>query len=397
MKMIDKNDFNNISKIIHDLLQIQDLDLLLEQILTEIRNIVNSDAGSIYLVDKTILKFTCTQNDTLQRKLPFGKKLIYSNFTLQINNKSIAGYVANTGVLTNIPDAYHLNNIQPYTFDKYFDEKADYRTQSILTLPIKNSSGKVIGVIQLINSLTSEKTIKPFSPTEEAAAQFFTDNIAIAIEHAQIIRTMISHMSKMLELHDPTETITRSNRIAACATEIYESWARKKGLLERTIQHNRSILRMAAMIYNIGKIAIPPEILKKSYEELNQEEIKALQKQVIYGASIFANTSSDFDEIAKTIILDHHENWDGTGYPGHINIEDGNPLSGYAKPDGTAYGKTGKEISIYGQVVAIAELSETTTIDKILTESGKKFDPEVVAAFVGCIDIINSIKTNYPD
>ncbi|EKE01491.1 MAG: hypothetical protein ACD_21C00119G0002 [uncultured bacterium] len=407
--------FDKILKITHELLQIQDLDMLLERMLTEVRNVVGADAGSIYLVEGSKLKFSYTQNNTLQKKLPFGKKLIYSTFSIPINNKSIAGYVANTGVIVNIPDTYQIDGFQPYSFDKKFDEKTGYRTQSMLAVPIKNPTGTVIGVIQLINSLGLDQLIRPFTSTEESIVQLFADSVAIAIENAQMIRAMIVCMNKMVELHDPTETAQHNNRIAAYAVEIYEVWARKKGVPEREIQHNRNILRMAAMLHDVGKISIPVAILKKPHSELTPEERKALKQHTVYGARLFPDIHSSFEEMAQTIALNYHENWDGSGYPGHVRLEDGLPLPGYEKADGSAFGKRGNEIPISARVVAVANayddfLHDATVakentdkspkdlaVEKILAGSGKQFDPDVVAAFIGCLDVINSIGERYPD
>jgi HD-GYP domain-containing protein (c-di-GMP phosphodiesterase class II) len=412
MATSDQTNFDKIIKITRELLQLHDLDMLLERMLTEVRNVVNADAGSIYLVEGSNLKFSYTQNNTLQKKLPFGKKLIYSTFSIQINNNSIAGYVANTGMLVNIPDAYRIDSFQPYSFDKYFDETTGYRTQSTLAVAIKNSLGKVTGVIQLINSLDLNQSIRPFTATEESIVQMFADSTAIAIEQAQMMRSMIVRINKMLKLHDPTETAAHNNRIAAYSIEVYEVWARKKGIPKREIQHNCDILRMAAMLHDIGKIAIPSHILKKPYAELDPEEMKIFRQHVIYGAHLFPNVFSAFEEMAQAISLNHHENWDGSGYPGHIRIEDGLPLPGYEKTDGSAFGKSGNEIPIYARIVAVANEYDdlihratekpgkdikSVAIEKILAGAGKQFDPDVVAAFIGCLEVIDSIGTRYPD
>jgi len=350
----------------------------------------------------------------LQKKLPFGKKLIYSTFSIQINNKSIAGYVANTGITVNIVDAYRIDGYQPYSFDKHFDETTGYRTQSVLTVPIKISGNKVIGVIQLINALNSDKIIRYFAATEESIVQLFADSAAIAISHAKMIRAMIVRMNKTLELHDPSETVGHADRVAAYSVEIYEAWARKKGVPEREIQHNRDTLRMAAMFHDIGKMSIPELIIKKG-EALSAEELKIMQQHTIYGTHLFTDVSSDFEEMARSIALNHHERWDGSGYPGHVNTDSGLPMPGYEKEGGRAFGKSGLEIPIYGRIVALANTYDTLTfkftpkgeeiapdkaakdkaVEIILTGSGTQFDPDVVMAFVGCIDVINSISDRY--
>lgn len=402
--------FDRSLKIISELSQIQDLDLLLEQLLTEARNIVDADAGSIYLIRGTTLDFSYTQNATLQKKLPFGKKLIYSTFSLPINNESIAGYVANTGILVNITDAYHIDNHQPYSFDKHFDETSGYRIQSILSVPIKTPGGKVTGVIQLINALNVGGVIRSFTKTEESIVQLFADSAAITMDRAQMTRAMITRMSSMVTLHDPDETVEHANRVAAYAVEIYESWARKKGIPIKEIQHNRDSLRMAAMFHDIGKISVPAAILQKKAAELSPEELLARQQHTVYGARLFSDAYSDFEKMARTIALNHHENWGGTGYPGHINIDTGLPLPGYEKSLNLAFGKSKQEIPIYGRFVALANnydmltyknpapldhITKDQAVKAILAGSGSKFDPEVVTAFASGLDVIDSIGKRY--
>ena len=64
-----------------ELNNVQDLDILMEKILSEARRYVDADAGSIYIIDDKSLHFSYTQNDTLQKRLAKGEKLVYSTFT----------------------------------------------------------------------------------------------------------------------------------------------------------------------------------------------------------------------------------------------------------------------------------------------------------------------------
>ena len=105
-----------------ELNQVNDLDILMERVLTQARRFVNADAGSIYIRHDDSLHFSYTQNDTLQKKLAADEKLIYSVFTIPIDEGSIAGYVASTGEPLNIPDVYEIDPVKPYQFSKKFDE-----------------------------------------------------------------------------------------------------------------------------------------------------------------------------------------------------------------------------------------------------------------------------------
>ena len=134
-----------ITQISLDINEVKDVDMLLERILTKIRRFFNADAGSMYLKHGDMLRFSFTQNDTLQKRLGPGKKLIYSTFSIPINNQSISGYVASNKKLVNIPDVYGMSGSEPYRFDAEFDELSDYRCKSMLAVPMTNQRGDVLG------------------------------------------------------------------------------------------------------------------------------------------------------------------------------------------------------------------------------------------------------------
>ena len=87
----EKDKLESIVSLGTELNQINDLDILLERVLFRARQWVNANAGSIYISDGKMLKFEYTQNDTLKSQLPEGEKLIYSTFSIPIDDKSIAG------------------------------------------------------------------------------------------------------------------------------------------------------------------------------------------------------------------------------------------------------------------------------------------------------------------
>jgi len=205
--MLDrKQKLQRIIQLGLEISQIKDLDVMLEKVLTEARQLSRADAGSIYIKEGDLLKFSYAQNETLRRKIGEGKKLIYTTFTMPISNKSIAGFVANNGVLLNIPDAYNISKNMPFSFDSSFDKKVGYETHSMFTVPLKNSRGECIGVLQLINAQDDEDQIIAFAEEDEPLIQHFANYAAVAIERAQMTRTTIMRMISMAELRDPKET-----------------------------------------------------------------------------------------------------------------------------------------------------------------------------------------------
>jgi GAF domain len=131
----EKQKLKMVMRLGVELAEVKDVDVLLERILREARQLVTADAGSIYIKEDVNLKFSYTQNDIQQKKLLSGKKLIYSTFSMPINNQTISGSVANTGESVNIPDAYKLRSGLPYSFGRYYDDLSGYRTRSMLTFP----------------------------------------------------------------------------------------------------------------------------------------------------------------------------------------------------------------------------------------------------------------------
>ncbi len=157
------------------------------------------------------------------------------------------------------------------------------------------------------------------------------------------------------------------------------------------------------MLHDVGKVAISDTILKKK-GKLTNEEFKIMKFHTIYGARLFENSLSEVDIISKEIALNHHEKWDGTGYPGYIdNI--------FADKIKFGKSKKGEEIPIFARIVALADVydaliservykskwSEEEAKSYILAQRGKHFDPEVVDAFFEIYDVILAIREKYSD
>ncbi|HOS43960.1 MAG TPA: HD domain-containing protein [Armatimonadota bacterium] len=405
-----QNKLQRIVALHEELAGVNDLDILLEHILTRARQFMRADAGSIYVRDGEMLKFSYTQNDTLRRRLPPGKKLIYTTFCIPINPASIAGYVASTGRALNIPDAYALAPDLPYHFNREYDDLSDYRTHSVLTVPLRTSQGAIVGVLQLINALDDADRPMPFAGEDEQTIGLFANSAAVALERAQMTRALILRMMSMAELRDPKETGAHVNRVGAFSVEIYETWARARGLPSAEIDRQRDLLRLAAMLHDVGKVAISDVILKKP-GRLTPEEFTAMKEHARMGYRLFINPCSPFDAAAAAVALSHHECWDGAGYPGHVDPATGEPRPGHLDAAGKPRGLRGEEIPLFGRVVAVADvydalrsrrvykdaMDEGAVLEIIAAERGKKFDPALVDAFFACHEVLCSIGERYAE
>jgi HD-GYP domain-containing protein (c-di-GMP phosphodiesterase class II) len=409
-------DFKSIIEIDSELNKIQDLDLLLERILYEARRVSHADAGSIYIkqsvdengerVEKLSIKYA--QNDTLQKKLPPGQKMRYTTFSVAINEKSISGYCALTEKIINVPDMYNIPADAPYSFNSSFDQKTGYKTTSTLTFPLATAEGRLMGVIQVINSKDSNGNIVAFSKEDEFLITHFAANATVALQRASMTRAMILRMIRMAELRDPKETGTHVNRVAGYAVDIYDRWASERNVPDQEREKFRDILRISSMLHDVGKVAISDTILKKP-ARFTPEEFLIMQHHTLYGAGLFDDPHSSIDDTARDVAFTHHENWDGTGYPGWVDPVTLIPVK--ADDTGKPIGKKEEEIPLSGRIVAIADVydalcskrvykdpwTEEQVLDEMRKLGGIKFDPELIEIFFEVLPNIKQTQSLYPE
>ncbi|MEW6079300.1 MAG: HD domain-containing phosphohydrolase [Thermodesulfobacteriota bacterium] len=408
--LTEKEKIDKLTLLGTELNHIQDLDIMMEKILTESRLFVNADAGSIYIMENDRLRFTYTQNDTLQQRLKPGEKLIYSTFSMPVDKKTLAGYVTLTGQPLNLDDVYSIDPASPFQFGRQFDETACYRTQSALTIPLTTPMGKTLGVLQVINARDPDGRAIPFSDRDVMVMMHFAGIASVTLERAQMTRALLLRMIKMAEMRDPKETGAHVNRVGGYAVELYEKWARRRDIPEDEIQKKRDLLRMAAMLHDVGKVGISDTILKKP-GKLDEQEYEIMKHHSMMGARLFASSQSDFDDTAAAVALNHHEKWNGSGYPGYIDVTTGEPLPEYRRPDGRASGKAGEDIPVFGRIVALADVfdalssirvykpawDEAKVLETLEKDAGTHFDPELVEIFLGSLDVMRSIQQRYKD
>jgi len=148
------------------------------------------------------------------------------------------------------------------------------------------------------------------------------------------------------------------------------------------------LIRMASPMHDIGKIAIPDVILLKP-DRLDKEEFEIMKTHAQKGYEVFKNSKRDLLQAAATIAYEHHERWDGKGYPRGLKEED---------------------IHLYGRITAIADVfdalgtqrvyKEAWPLEKILQlfkeEQGQQFDPKLLEIFFENIDAFLEIRDNFP-
>jgi HD-GYP domain-containing protein (c-di-GMP phosphodiesterase class II) len=392
---------DGVLQTILQLNRIRDLDTLLETVLLKARQLVSADAGTIYLKAKNRLFFSFVQNDSLFAGQTPDSRYVYSEQSLPIDRRSLAGYVAASREPLIIDDVYDIQSNVSYSFNPEFDAKSHYRTKSMLIVPLLTRDETLVGVLQLINATLESGEVGAFSYSDILIASQFAQNAADAIERAKMAREMVLRMVELSGLRDPFETAQHAKRVGAYSVELYEQWAIKKGVARREILQNREIIRTAAMLHDVGKIAISDSILRKG-SSLTEEEKKRMQLHTIYGARLFKRDDSPWDMMAREVALNHHERWDGTGYPGHTDDIFGRKVR-VGRP------KKGTEIPVMARIVQIADVWDALATKRaykdpwpvedcakyLMANSGTRFDPELVEMFLGMKDVIASIARKY--
>ncbi|MFW6312717.1 MAG: HD domain-containing phosphohydrolase [Spirochaetota bacterium] len=394
-------DTQGVLRAIGDLNRIKDLDTLLEQVLLKARQLVCADAGTIYLKAKSRLFFSYVQNDTLFAGQTPDSRYVYSAHSLPVDRSSLAGYVAATGEPLVIDDVYDIQSNVSYAFNPEFDVKSNYRTKSMLIVPLRTRDDALVGVLQLINAIDDSGATVSFSYEDTLFANQFAQNAADAIERARLSRDMVLRMVELSGLRDPYETGQHAKRVGAFSVELYDKWATAEGLPQSEIRAVRDIIRTAAMLHDVGKVAISDAILRKG-NNLSEEERRRMQLHTIYGARLFKRDESLWDAMAREVSLNHHERWDGTGYPGHTDDIFGRRVR-VGRP------KRATEIPVAARIVSIADVydalisrraykepwPEERVIAYLESEAGRRFDPELVRHFLEMPDVIRSISRKW--
>jgi HD-GYP domain-containing protein (c-di-GMP phosphodiesterase class II) len=268
---------------------------LLEMILTSSRHITASDAGSVYLVDRSKasaeLVFKVAQNDSL----PITS---FQESRISLTTQSLAGYVATTGQSLNITDAYDLDQALPYRIDPSFDRDFGYRTVSVLVLPMKNQEGETIGVLQLINrkqqpdtrisQANAISTTQSYSTWEEQIITALASQAAISIErnHLQesienLFAGFIRAAVQVIESRDPP-TAGHSERVAdltvGLAQATHNVAAGSLGSIFFTDRQFQEI-RYASLLHDFGKVGVPEAILGKE-RKLYPAQLQSIEQRL---------------------------------------------------------------------------------------------------------------------
>jgi HD-GYP domain-containing protein (c-di-GMP phosphodiesterase class II) len=303
----------------------RDLETLLRLVLSQARQLAQADAGSLYLVERKLddtaadtLRFKLAQNDSIPN-LPL------EEFTVPINERSVAGYVAATGAPIVIADVYDLPPGTAFTFNRSFDEQFGYRTKSMLVLPMRTHRDDTVGVLQLINRKRDRETRLPSSGDMASAVTTFDQRTvdlvtalaaqaAVAVENARLYEDIerlfegfVTASVKAIEQRDPT-TSGHSGRVATLTTGLADAISRGggggpyKGLVFSRTEMRE--LRYAALLHDFGKVGVRELVLVKQ-KKLYPWDLALIRHRFAY---LLSQADAEFERERADYVLQH-----GTG------------------------------------------------------------------------------------
>ncbi len=260
----------------------RDIDRLLENILEAAKTITGADGGTLYSVteDQSALKFEILRTDSLGISLggTTGKPIDLPLLPLRTadggpNDSLVAAHAAIHDRTVNIADAYSAAGFD-FSGTRAFDQRTGYRSQSFLTVPMKNHDLELIGVLQLINARDPETgEVITFSQADQSLAESLASQAAIALTN----RLLITQLERLFESFvnlinlaiDEKSPYTGGHcqRVPALTMMLAEAVdATREGPLAafKMSDRDRYELKMAGLLHDCGKITTPVHVVDKA-------------------------------------------------------------------------------------------------------------------------------------
>lgn len=209
-----KTHLRRLNKIAIALSTEEHIDIVLDSILSVALELTDADSGTLYFLEQKTytdlplkvssknkqMRFIYTKNESVPVEL--------QNQVMELSTKSLAGYCAITGETLEFDDVYQIPADRSYSFNRSFDEKNNYRSKSMLVVPLKNHRKDTIGVLQLINKKSihheilstpeiTDQVVIPFSEFDKEISESFGSQAAVAFENKQLFTNLQDQFIKV--------------------------------------------------------------------------------------------------------------------------------------------------------------------------------------------------------
>jgi len=257
----------------------RDLPTLLERILEAAREFANADGGTLYRVQGDTLVFEVLRNHSLGYVMGGrnGQPINFPPLPMhdargQPNHGMVVAHSALTGTTVNIPDAYAADGYD-FSGTRAFDAKTGYRSQSFLTVPMKDHDGRVIGVLQLINSKNAAGAVDAFSHAEQQLVESLASQAAIALNNRILITQLENLFEALIKLINTAidekspYTGGHCERVPVLTNLLAEAAVRTQvgPLAAFTMsEKDRYELKIAGLLHDCGKITTPVHVVDKA-------------------------------------------------------------------------------------------------------------------------------------
>lgn len=253
---------------------------LLEKILSSAKLLTDADGGTIYtVVEGKELHFEIVISDSLHFHLGgiSSNPIPFVNLPLflengKLNDSLMVAYAVNHKTTINIEDAYYDERFD-FSGTRLFDSYSGYRTQAVLTIPMKNHEDEVIAVLQLINPIDPEsKEVTPFSEDDVQLAESLASQAGIALNNQLLIQNLRSLFESLIrviaEAIDEKSPVTGNHEkrvpvvaelLALAVNKVQEGPFKDMLFTEEQLYE----LQIAAFLHDCGKITTPVHIIEK--------------------------------------------------------------------------------------------------------------------------------------
>ena len=258
-----------------------DINVIFELIMGEAKNITNADGRTLYMIsdDAKTMKFEIMATESMNFAQGGTTGIEIKIPPMQLfdeegnpNHSSIVTYSANTGKTVNIKDAYKEKGFD-FTGAKTFDKNTGYRTQSVLSVPLKNHENDIVGVMQLINAKDpqSGKTIS-FSADMQYQIESLASQGAVALTNKRLVAELKSLFESFIQLIataiDKKSPYTgghceRVPEITMLLADAVEKTTEGKYADFTMTEDERYELYLAGWLHDCGKVATPPHVVDK--------------------------------------------------------------------------------------------------------------------------------------